>query len=250
MAEKVEEGATPEVGAEPPRRLRRILAVGMEPELYGRIEALLNRSYFEVDKVPRGRSGEVLCAAIGFDLVLIRFPLPDIGVTDLLAALKVPGSPCARSQVLLLADETQLFLAERLVGQGADMAVAADRTGELLSEFAARLLEVAPRVASRVMVRLQARIDDGVRQEFCQTVDLSASGMFVRTDARYPSGTTMSFQLVLPEDRDAVVGTVEVVRHAAGGKGRPDGIGLRYLEFRAGSEARLRAFLERDRDRA
>ncbi|MEO8195773.1 MAG: response regulator [Thermoanaerobaculia bacterium] len=246
MAERAEAGVAQHDGAETSdRNLRRILAVGMEPEVWRRIEALLNRSYFEVDKVPRGDSGRVLCAAIAFDLVLVRYPLPDIDVSDLLAALRVPGSPCAPSQVLLLADEARLFQAERLVGKGADAALATERAGESLSEFAARLLHVAPRVASRIMVRLQARIGDGDSQVYCQTVDLSTSGMFVRTDAIYPLGTRTSFQLFLPQDNEAVVGSAEVVRHASGGQGRPEGIGLRWIEFRSGSEAQLRTFLAR-----
>ncbi|MBP9826671.1 MAG: PilZ domain-containing protein [Thermoanaerobaculia bacterium] len=227
------------------RGLRRILAVGLEPALYGRIEALLNRSYFEVDKVPRGENGRVLCAAIAFDLVLVRYPLPDIDVTDLLAALRLPASPCENSQILLLADEPRLFQAERLVGQGANAAVATDKTGEFLSGFAAQLLAVAPRVASRIMVRLQARIGDGEHQAFCQTYDISRSGMFVRTDSIYSLGSMVEFELLLPEEREAVVGRADVVRHSAGGEGKPDGIGLRYIDFRSGSEARLTAFLGR-----
>ena len=137
MKEDAAASAASEVSGEPPApRLRRILAVGMEPEVYGRIEALLNRSYFEVDKVPRGDSGRVLCGAIAFDLVLVRYPLPDIDVTDLLAAVRVPGSPSAGCQVLLLADEARLFQAQRLVGEGADAALATERTGEFLSELA------------------------------------------------------------------------------------------------------------------
>ena len=246
MDEKPEEVAGSDAGTEAsPSVLKRILAVGMEPEVWKRIEALLNRSYFEVDKVPRGESGRVLCKAIAFDLLLVRYPLTDIDVSDLLAAVRHPASLCARSQVLLVADEARLFQAQRLVGHGADAALAAERTGEFLSEFAARLLHVAPRVASRVMVRLQARIGDGDSQAFCQTVDLSASGMFVGTDAPYPLGTRTSFQLFLPQDNEAVIGSAEVVRRASGGQGRPEGIGLRWVEFRTGSEAHLRAFLAR-----
>ncbi len=236
-------------GDQPDRGLRRNLAVGMEPDLYSRIEALLNRSYFEVDKVPRGESGRVLCGAIPFDLILVRFPLPDIDVTELLAALRAPASPCAGSQVLLLADASRLTEAERLLSQGADAALATDKTGEFLSEFAARLLHVAPRVSTRVMVRLQAQIGDGDQQVLCQTVDLSVSGMFVRADSHHPLGSTMTFQILLPEEREPVIGSAMVVRHATGAQGKPDGMGLRHLEFRAGSEARLRAFLKRSLSR-
>lgn len=246
MADRGSQDETRDPGAQPRSRgLRRILAVGMEPELYGRIEALLNRSYFEVDRVPRGESASELCAVIPFDLMLVRFPLPDIPVDNLLAAVRIPGSPCAGSQVLLLADAARLAEAEKRVGEGADLALAADRPGEFLSEIAARLLHVAPRVSTRIMAHLQARIGEGERQDLCQTADLSSTGMFVRTDERYPLGTSMSFQLLLPGEREAVAGTAEVVRHAAGGDGRDEGIGLRFLELRPGSEARLRAFLAR-----
>jgi Tfp pilus assembly protein PilZ len=224
---------------------RQILTIGLEPELYRRIEALLNRSYFEVDKVPGGEGGRVLCGAIGFDLLLVRFPLPDMEVEALLAKVRLPGSPCAKCQIVLLADAERLSAAQRLVGAGADIALAAESTGEYLSEFAARLLNVAPRVASRVMVQLQARIGDGENQALCQTVDLSTSGLFVRTDERYPLGTIVNCRLLLPDEREPVAGTASVVRHAAGGSARLEGIGLRWIEFRPGSAARLQSYLER-----
>lgn len=245
MSNRESEGSANHPGVPGAQRQRRILAVGMEPELFGRIESLLNRSYFEVDRVPRGESASELCAVIPFDLMLVRFPLPDIPLANLLAAVRIPGAPCAGSQILLLADAPRLAEAERLVGDGADLALAADRPSEFLSEIAARLLHVAPRVSTRIMARLQARIGAGDRQDLCQTADLSATGMFVRTDERYPLGTSMSFQLLLPGEREAVAGTAEVVRHAAAGDGREEGIGLRFLELRAGGEARLRAFLAR-----
>ncbi len=95
------------------------------------------------------------------------------------------------------------------------------------------------------MVHLQVQISDGERHVFCQTADLSTSGMFVRTDESHPLETRMSFQLLLPEERDAVVGTAAVVRAAVGGQGSLEGIGLRFIDFRPGCEARLRAYLER-----
>ena len=247
MEERAGMGSMGDSGAgQEPAPRRRILAVGVESALYGVIEALLNRSYFEVDRVPRGESGRILCGAMAFDLVLVRFPLPDVDAADFLAALRDPASPCAQSQVLLLADEQQLSRAQALVGPGANVALSAARTDELLSEVAARLLHVAPRVATRIMVRLQARVSDGDRQALCQAVNLSASGMLVRTDARYPLGTTVSFQILLPEERDAVVGTAEVVRHTVPELDKLEGIGLHYLGFRSDSEARLHAYLARD----
>ncbi|MEO7793799.1 MAG: PilZ domain-containing protein [Thermoanaerobaculia bacterium] len=246
MGESGEVGARRVESADAPGRvLRRILTVGVEPELYARIEALLNRSYFEVDKVPRGESGRVLCAAIAFDLLLVRYPLPDMEVPELLAAVRSPGSLSSGSQVVLLAEALDLPYALSLVGAGADKAMAADETGEIVGAVAARLLHVAPRVASRVMVRLQARLGDGERQALCQTGDLSSSGFFVRTDERYPLGSNLSFQLQLPGERDAVSGSATVVRFAQDGPGRFAGIGLRYVDFRDSSEARLRAFLDR-----
>jgi hypothetical protein len=246
MVDRATAGAGSGSGGETPSsRLRRILAVGLEPELYGRIEALLNRSYFEVDRVPRGGSGRLLCAEIAFDLILVRFPLPDMEAGELLAAVRGGGSPCAGSQILLLPDEARLAEAALLVGHGADLVRAADRTGEVLSAIAAGLLHVAPRLASRRMVRLQARLGDGDGQSLCQTADLSISGMFVRTEARYPLGTMLTFELLLPGEREAVAGSAEVVRHVPGGPGLEEGIGLRYVDLRPGSEARLRGFLSR-----
>lgn len=224
---------------------RRILAVGLEAELFGRVEALLHRAYFEVDTVPRGEAGRVLGSVIPFDLLIVRYPLPDMEVADLIGSLRDEESPCVRAHLLLIADPERLGEAQRWVGEGADAALPADRTGDLMSKLAARLLHVAPRVAARIMVHLQVRISDGERHVFCQTADLSTSGMFVRTDESYPAETRMAFQLLLPEEREAVSGTAAVVRSAPGGANGPEGIGMRFVDFRPGCEARLRSYLAR-----
>ena len=69
--------------------------------------------------------------------------------------------------------------------------------------------------------------------------------MLVRTDTLYPVRTTVTFQILLPEEREPVTGDAEVARHTLFELEKLQGVGLRFSTFRPGAERRLHAFLER-----
>src|SRR5262245_56564152 len=87
---------------------KRILVVGVDKVLFQRIEPLLNRAYFVVERVPRGKSALELCGHVGFDLILAGHPLPDLDTKAFVAGLRTAGSRTAGSQLVLLADEGRL----------------------------------------------------------------------------------------------------------------------------------------------
>lgn len=224
---------------------KRILVVAVDRELFGKIDPLLNRAYFAVDKVPRGRSGAILCANVAFDLMLVGHPLPDMAFQEFLFEVRRGGSPCAASPLLVLTPEQRLGELKDLLAWGPNMALPLEDPRAILDEVATRLLGVAPRMATRIMVRLEVQLEEGKRLLMYQTENLSKAGMLIRTDHLYPIGTRVAIECLLPGDRSPLQGVAEVVRHAAPDVEKVHGVGVRFVELKGDGQKRLIEFLDR-----
>lgn len=224
---------------------KRILVAGVDKTLFERIEPLLNRAYFEVERVPRGQSALELCGHVGFELILAAHPLPDLETKAFVEGLRRPGSPTAASQLVLLAEEGRLSEVAALVRQGPGIALPLNEPRRILEEVATRLLGVAPRTNSRFLVQLEVQLEVGKRLLMCQTENVSKGGILIRTDQRYPIGTRIAFKSTLPGDRAPVEGYLEVMRHTVPDVEQLQGVGLRFVDMRSPDQKRLYEFLDR-----
>ena len=222
----------------------RILVVGLEKALFEAIKPLLTRSHFQVDRVPRGGSGLALAGHVPFDLVVARHPLPDTSVADLLRALRCPGCPCAGSHVVVLADEPAR--AEAQAQAPGETVLSVSEPSQLLAEVATRLLGVAHRLSTRLLVRLEVRLPQGRTLVMCQTENLSEGGMFLRTNQDYPVGTTLGFEMLLTGERIPTAGEAEVVRHADAGVEKVRGVGVRFVSLKGDSLRQIRDFVAKN----
>ena len=113
----------------------------------------------------------------------------------------------------------------------------------------------ASRRAVRLMVQLDATIDDGKIARMCQTENLSKSGMLVRTPAPLPVGTKVAIQFLfrgdpaltqdeLPGGYAFVEGEAMVVRHTRPGKEQAAGMGLQFLQLEEHGRKLLTRFLD------
>jgi c-di-GMP-binding flagellar brake protein YcgR len=112
----------------------------------------------------------------------------------------------------------------------------------------------AERTAARVMVHLDATIDDGKVARMYKTQNLSVSGMLVRTRAPLPVGTRVDIQFLFPGDPALstselpggygfVEGAAEVVRHTHPEKETFTGMGLNFVELEERGRSLLGKFL-------
>lgn len=217
-----------------PAPCRQILAVGVEKEFVESIQPLLGRSSFSVERVPSARAGLLLTERVGFALVVVRHPLRDMAVAEFLRGLRRPGGSSAAAPVLALAQAEQLGDLQALVSEGLlNAAVDFAFPQRLLDEVAGRLLKVPPRLARRLLVRFQVRMEDGRGLLMCQTENISTRGLLVRTDRPFPVGTRLSFDFTPPGSRSAVQGEAEVVRHTAPDVEKVVGVGVRFVSFKA-----------------
>lgn len=223
----------------------RILVVGLERKLYEKINPLLNRSLFAVDRVPRGESGLALANHAAFDLIAVRHPLPDMSLGSFIHAVHDPGSLCGAAQILVLTDAARVAEVSGLMPGGASQVVSIDEPWKLLQEVASRLLGVAPRVATRVMMRLEVKVEGEKALVMCQSENLSDNGMLLRSERLFPIGTRVSFESLLPGERAPIQGEAEVMRHAVPDVETVQGMGLKIVYLKGDGAKRLKAFLSR-----
>ena len=146
--------------------------------------------------------------------------------------------------MVVLAEPHRVEAAQALMGRGVNRVMLVSDPPELIGQQISSLLHVAPRRAARLSTQLNANIGSGPMRSFCQTVNLSATGMLLRTQRRVGLGEEVAFEIQLGDQGGPLSGRGVVVRHAAGAGVGLEGIGIRFLDFEGDGESRLRSFLE------
>lgn len=226
------------------RDRRNVLVVGVSPEEFGRVAPFLERNAFDVDRFPRAAGALELLSRVAFEVLIARDPLPDMDLHYFLEAVRQADSPCLHAPLLVLAtDESQN--AEQFVGRGANRVVRMEESARQIQSTVSALLNVAPRKAARFVTRLEVKLGGAKDMIVCQTENISASGILLKTDRRYEKGTRINIELSLEDDPRPIVAIAEVVRHTLIGREQIGGIGMRFLSFAGDSQRRFQGFLER-----
>jgi DNA-binding NarL/FixJ family response regulator len=223
---------------------RNVLVVEVPQALFDRVAPVLRRRSFEVDRFPDAARALELLAAVPFQAVVVGYPMREIVLERFLAA--VADGESALASVAVLTAKEHRDEVEGYLNRGVDLILAAENAPEEMQRLLCALFGVAPRSAMRTMVKLEVQLgSEGPTERFmAQTENISTSGMLVVTRRRYPLGTTVGFELLLPAGRGSVSGLAEVARHTEPGQDRVEGIGLRFLSFRDASSARVALALE------
>ena len=78
-------------------KARNVLLVGVSPEEAERVAPFLGRSGFGVDRFPGAAGALDLLGQVPFDLLIVRFPLEEINVLEVLQAVRKPDSACLQA---------------------------------------------------------------------------------------------------------------------------------------------------------
>jgi uncharacterized protein (TIGR02266 family) len=222
----------------------RVLVVGLERSVYRKMEPILTRSLLTVDRVPKGESGLLLTGNVGFDLVVVRHPLPDMALGTFIGRVHEPGAPCGSSPILVLADEVGLQQVKDMLPGGNKTVFSINQPAKLLQKVASELLGVAPRADARVMMRLEVKLAGNTSLLTCQTENVSEGGMLLRMDNPPPLGTRVKFTCTLPGDRQQIEGEAEVMRHTSSDL-EVQGMGLKIAYVKGDGARRLKAFVQK-----
>jgi len=222
---------------------RNILIIGVRADEFEHVAPFLDRHTFEVDRFPSARGSLELLSSITFELLIVRFPLFDMVLEEFLSAVRSDQSTCLKSPILLLATDGRQAEAETLIGRGANRVVSLEESATLVQGLVSELLAVAPRKSARFMARLEIRLGGAKDMILCETENLSASGMLIKTDRQYDKGTQLEFEFTLPEEHRPIAGVAEIVRVAGTLVREAKGIGVRFLSFAGDSQRRFETYL-------
>ncbi|MEM6792742.1 MAG: PilZ domain-containing protein [Acidobacteriota bacterium] len=225
--------------------LRNVLAIGLTQPEFERLVPFLARESFDVDRFPSARGAVDLISNVPFEMLLVRYPLPDMELQSFLAKVREEGGRCQQSSLILLAAGDRETEAQRFIGQGANRSVALGAAPSEIQSSISSVLDVAPRKSARFLARMEIRIGGAKDMLLCQTENMSATGLLVRTDRRYEVGTQIEFEFSVPGDPRPLRGVAEVVRHTLVGRDQVGGIGMRFLSFAGDSQHRFESFVDR-----
>lgn len=226
----------------------RMLIIGVSRQTYGRFAPLLERREFDVNRVPSSAAALELLTAVRFDVAVIASGITDPGLPETVRRMRASGCASRHASIVVLADAHDRAVAESLVGRGVSRIIDTLAPAEKLEHEVALLLETAPRLAIRLPTQLDTRLGKGPNKLFCQTENISTTGMLLRMPRRPPLNEQVDFEIHLPAHPDPLRGIATVVRYTQPDREGTDGIGARFDSFHRDDHDRLRAFLEKHLD--
>ena len=228
------------------KAMRSVLVVGTEPNLHDRLEPLLQRRHFDVDRVADSSAALSLIEAVAIDILVLSGSSTRPTVSELLEAIRGPKSPCRRSAVLVFdAPRDVAEVVEKSDSSEATRFLTSDASVDELDEAVASLLRESPRVSVRLSIRIEAQLGNGSTMVLTQTENVSLGGMLVRMTRPLPAEAGLRFELLLPAGFSSVTGIGQVVRLTQDLQGRITGVGMKFGSFDGDGKTMLKTYMDR-----
>jgi len=194
----------------------------------------------EIVEVQSGSEALDLASRRRFDLTTATLPLPDISVSRLVTELRLPDRPVP---LILMAKGPQLEAA-RAFQNSSVRVVGLDEGDDALRRAISESLGVASRLAVRIPIRLEVGIEAERFHRFCETRNISSSGLLLSTSRPLPLGMKFNFELTLPYTLGPVTGIAKVVRHTDPELEGTTGFASTFISLNDGDEARIPSFIQ------
>jgi CheY-like chemotaxis protein len=222
----------------------KVLAAGIERMTFERLAPVIRRDAVQVDWVATPEAGVSLAAKHRYDVILMDAMPCDWPLEKVVRSFRDAASPSRGAAILVLAEPDQVDVARALRSRGVNRVMLVTDPPEIICDQMAHLLEVAPRVQVRLATNVEAAVGNTGRELFCQTVNLSSTGVLIRTQHRPPLGTPVVFKINLPDQFGTICGRGELVRHASSSQGGVDGVAIRFVSFAKDGAHQLQDYLE------
>ncbi|MGE5235408.1 MAG: PilZ domain-containing protein [Acidobacteriota bacterium] len=223
---------------------RNLLLTGLRGPERGRVDASLAPYRHQFTDAPDGDIALRLTSRTRYDALIVSHPLQGAPLGPFLRTVRAPDSPCRRAGLVLVTPETTRQAAEAWVGRGANRVLALEDLDARLPEVLGPLLRVGPRVPLRAAVRLEV-VGRDLRRVFCESVNVSESGMLLRVPFSLPPGTELRFELFAAGARPPLRGFGRVVRQTRARVEPFPGIGVTFAGFAGDDGARFQDCLGR-----
>jgi CheY-like chemotaxis protein len=211
--------------------------------VYEQVEPLLSRTDLKVSRVRSGQQALTLARGFTYDLIFSQHPLAALDFRELFAGLRAEECESRRSPMLILTRDTRLDQVAKFLDGVGVQACCIDAAPEQLERALNELVGLAVRVKARVMVEMQVDSEETSAYGVFRAVNISESGLLLRSSQPPPLGRKIPLILRLPDEPQPISAIGEVVRHT-----RPEvegvrGAGFRLHSIEAGGRERLAALV-------
>jgi DNA-binding NarL/FixJ family response regulator len=221
-----------------------VLAAGIERMTFEKLAPVLRRDAVQVDWVATPEAGVNLAGEHRYDVILMDAVPCDWPLEKVVRSFRESSSPSRGAAILVLAEPDQVDVARALRSRGVNRVMLVTDPPEIICDQMANLLEVAPRVQIRLATNVEAALGKTGRELFCQTVNLSSTGMLIRTQHRPPLRTPVIFKIHLSDAVGTIFGRGEIIRHATAGQGGVDGVAIRFVSFAKDGAQQIQDYME------
>jgi uncharacterized protein (TIGR02266 family) len=222
---------------------QQVLVVGSDTEALQKVWPVLQKHSVDAH---RQQAGEAALNAIQnlpiVDLIFVSYPLPDMEFGAFVIAVTGLLSPSRPPQIVVLVSKADVAGVAGHVGHGVQV-LPADLPDNVLERAAAKFLRKAPRPVTRIMVKMVVKLGVGHVMRMAQSVNISDSGMLIRTTEHYPLGSEVSLEFAVPGVPEPVQADAQVVRHAIPDREGITGMGLKFTGLSPEHKTRLQKYL-------
>jgi hypothetical protein len=226
-----------------PRSRGQILVTGVDDPVYNAIVNVLSPLGFDVHRAPWDNYLRDHVQITPFDVIIAGLQPSGEGLDSFLKAARTRGSACHHAGVVLVAPSPVEDLAVKYLGHGANKVVRDRDVSSKLQDMVSELLGVAPRVPVTTNARIKIYVEGKPVQSFCQTQNLSATGVLIRGFDHYPKGAKIDFEISLPSDTAPIRGSGLISRRTEKRHERVEGLGIKFTSFHGSDQRRLTDFL-------
>ncbi len=222
---------------------KKILLVGTPRTFDAALKPLLSREGFEVDRLSASFAVIELISRFRFDLIGIGSDVQEPGLIDLIDEIRVDGSRCRSSSVIVVVEGEVTPTVKTALAAGANLTLRWPMAPEDALASFSRLLNVSPRIAARFFTKLNVHLGSGEKKLFGKSENLSATGRLVEVGERLGIGTEVDIEFATPNDPNPIRCRGKVVRdpEVAGGTSRK--IGIQFVSYTDDSKSRLEKIL-------
>ena len=223
---------------------RQVVMTRLGRDTFERALEAVRGSDIELHHQPWNDTTLEFAQATKFEAIVIGFPGPIAELRRFVQCVRSPGSASEHAGILLLAEPDHLPAAKTFVGIGVGInrAIATTDLEQLFVSMITDLTTVAPRIPLRAPTRVVLNLERRLRT-FCQTENVSETGMLLRGFGHYPPGTTIDFEINIPGQSDPIRGSATIARTTNVDHERLEGVGARFDNFLGTDRGRLTDYL-------
>ena len=222
---------------------RRILLVDAASLFLQFEETLLQRKGYSFFRATSGRDALAILETEHVDLVIMDYALPDMPGDDLVRRVRSNPRTSESTAVLIVTARGMRAHVDACVEAGCSGFLFKPVSKTALCDRVQELLRVPVRRYVRTLVRLQVDARSTGRFLFGNSLNLSASGLLLQTEADLDVGEMLALRFFLPGDPEVICPRARVVRRIATESGSP-AYGIAFDDLGRDEQSRIDAFVD------